>query len=241
MLRFSTFLILATPLFAAPVPKAEAVKPERFTGRRIQLLRDSRVQRELVLSAEQRIAVIDHFETAHETLRAKERELYPPFSQADPLCPDCVSEKSRELAQFTAKQLATTQKSLAAILTKPQLARLMELERRYLGPFAFLDADMVTELKLTLAQSNTVAQAFHDYLKRHDEELVREGVLGDRTVGETIKPTMVAILKTLTREQVDRWKEMLGNAPKIDPHQHPAAQVFLEDVASAFRRSQEKE
>ena len=61
MIRLLSLLVVASPLIAAPAPKPDAVKPDQFTERRIQLLRDSRVQKELGLSAEQRIAVIDHF------------------------------------------------------------------------------------------------------------------------------------------------------------------------------------
>ena len=66
MIHSLSVLIFASVLIAAPVPKVDGVKPEQFTERRIQLLRDSRVQKELGLSAEQRIALIDHFEAVDE-------------------------------------------------------------------------------------------------------------------------------------------------------------------------------
>src|SRR5438552_2624114 len=64
-LRFDTATPHAT---AAPVPKVEMAKAEDVTDALVELVSQSAVQRELKLSAEQRLTLIDGLDTLNEKM-----------------------------------------------------------------------------------------------------------------------------------------------------------------------------
>jgi hypothetical protein len=230
MIRLLFLLAFATPAFAAPVPKPEGVKPEHFTDRRIELLHDSRVQKELGLSAEQRIAIIDHFEAVDEEYSRKAGSLYPPSAPVGDFAEES-EKKSQLLLEYAAKRSAKSREELASVIKFPQMTRLLELERRYLGMFAFLEAEVVAELKLTPAQVTAVAKAIEEFRKPYEEEFGPRVKPSSRSILKVSQPMLDAILKALTPEQQARWKELLGNEPKIATAGIPASQHLIATVA----------
>jgi hypothetical protein len=230
MIRLLILLTFASPVFAAPVPKPEAVKPEHFTEHRILLLRSSAVQKELALSAEQRIAVIDHFEVVDEEYFRKVFSLYAPSSPVGD-SPEESAKKGQLSLEYEAKRSAKSRDALAEVIKTPQLARLLELERRYLGHFAFIDAEVVAELKLTPAQVTAVAKAIEGFRKPYEVEFGPRVKPSGRSILEVSKPTLDAILKALTSEQQARWKELLGKEPKIATTGIPAARHLISAAA----------
>lgn len=211
-----TPLIALAFVLAAPVPKDEPVKPEAVTQRHALLLRDNRMQRELGLSAEKRVTLIDFFEAFDEENGRFVGMLYPPSSGPGET-KEQAEAKAKKHAEFQAKQRKRMQAVAAGCLTPSQFARLVELERRCLSLFAFAQADVVAELKLTADQVRAVKSAIDEYRDKYEEEYDSRKKPSGREPHELAQPFLAALEKNLTEAQRKRWAELLGAEPKIAP------------------------
>ena len=123
MLRLWIVLILtALPVSAAPVPKPDPVKPDHFGERRILLLRSSAVQKELGLSAEQRIAIIDHFEAVDDAYEIEIFNLNPPGLTFE-FSPEGAEKKRLLAVEYGVKRDEQSRSALAANITANQLSK----------------------------------------------------------------------------------------------------------------------
>lgn len=208
-------LIAVGFVLAAPVPKDEPVKPEAVTDRLALLLRDNRMQRELGLSAEKRVTLIDFFEAFDEENGRFVGILYPPSGPGE--TKEQTEAKAKKHAEFQTKQRKRMQALTAGCLTASQFNRLVELERRCLSLFTFELPDVVAELKLTADQIRAVKTATAEYREKYEEEYDSRRKPSGREPHELAKPYLTGIEKGLTEAQRKRWAELLGAEPKIAP------------------------
>ena len=117
----------------------------------------------------------------------------------------------------------------------------MQLERRYLGPFAFQNAEVVAELKLTPAQAAAVGKAIGEFRKEYESGYGPRVKPSGRRLYDALQPTTAAIRKLLTAEEAKRWEELIGRAPKLATIAlHAAGRVIAIEAERAFEPQPEK-
>ncbi len=147
-LRFDT----APQATAAPVPKVEMAKAADVTDALVELVSQSAVQRELKLSAEQRVRLIDGFDTLNEKWEKTGRPVNPRFrgGQAMPSPDEFAAWENYETG---------SRELVAGTVTKGQFTRLQQCEVQALGVQALLLKRVADELGLTDDQKKAVAKA----------------------------------------------------------------------------------
>lgn len=147
-LRFDT----APQATAAPVPKVEMAKAGDVTDALVELVSQSAVQRELKLSAEQRVAIIDGFDTLNEKWEKSGRPVNPRFrgGQAGPSPDEFAAWENHEKG---------SRELVAGVITKGQFARLQQCEVQVLGTRALLLKRVQDELGLSDEQKKAVTKA----------------------------------------------------------------------------------
>lgn len=195
---------------AAPVPatpKADDSVSESAT----KLLQHRKVQKELKMSAEQRLAILDGLADIDDEYLDKLGALsnMPNANDTDydKLDKDRQKRVDQLLADATAKSLSAAQR-----------VRLQQLDWRLRGPTAFADPRVEKKLQLTDAQKKRVAEA----AERMKGELDRyfDGGDGDETA-EQRKAKLFDFRKSrlnelegaLTADQKATWSTLLGPAP----------------------------
>ncbi len=151
-LRFDT----APQATAAPVPKVEMAKADDITDALVELVSQPAVQRELKLSADQRVSLIDGFDKLAEELEKGGMPSNPPSSggQAGGGAPAVPSpwvthaKARREL--------------VASAMTKGQLTRLQQSEVQALGTRALLLKRVQDELRMTDDQKKAMTKALRE-------------------------------------------------------------------------------
>jgi RNA polymerase sigma factor (sigma-70 family) len=209
---------------AAPVPKPEMAKPDDLTVALVELMSVPAVQRELKLSAESRVKLIDGFEQLEED-REKSGRNTPRFNERVPNVQSGVL--SLELEAGRAKDFAGRRELVASVLTKAQLRRLQQCEIQILGPQGFQLKRVQDELTLTDDQQQKVVKEVRSALSRVGDLAIPVPVPG--TVGEQgggvfpgsgvvelgDRQTMADVatsnvVSALTPAQAKKWKELTG-------------------------------
>lgn len=207
------FVIALAPLLSAtaapvpPTPKADDAVSESAS----RLLAHRKIQKELKLSAEQRLAILDGIADLDDEHQKKIDEVVrmPNFDNAafDKL----NAERQKQGNKFLAGQAAKS-------LTAAQRARLQQLDYRLRGPTAFTDPRVEKKLVLTDAQKKSAKET----AERMEAELNRylDGNNGDddpnkrkADLFEFRKARMKDVLGALTADQKVAWELMLGLAP----------------------------
>ena len=212
MLRPALLLVLAlTPFSAAAAPVPHAPKADDSVSESAsRLLANRKIQKELKLSAEQRLAILDGIADLDEEHEKKINELtrMPNFDNDafDKLNAARQKQSDKLLAGLAAKSL-----------TAAQRVRLQQLDYRLRGPSAFADPRVEKKLVLTDAQKKLAKDA----AERMSAELNRylDGN-GDETqdkrkaeLFDFRKARMKDVLGALTADQKVAWELMLGVAP----------------------------
>ena len=210
----------------APIPKDEPLNPEVVSPRQAILLRDSRVQRELGLTADKRIALIDFFEAWDEEATSFLGSLYPP--SGPPRTKEQADAKKKEHDEFIAKQKEKMRTAVAANLTAAQHARLKELERRFLSLFAFQLPDVAAELKLTAEQLTAIRKVVVEYRVKYEDEYNSRRKPTGQSPFDLAKPYLKTIDESLTAAQRTRMTELLGAEPKLVNTGTPKARETLD-------------
>jgi hypothetical protein len=202
-------LLAAAAAPAAPVP---AGKPdEAVPAAAAKLLKYRKVQKELKMSAEQRIAIVDGLEDVEEAFGKALDAL-----DKMPNAPDDAFDKlEKERAKGVAKVLAD---AAGKGLTAAQRSRLRQVDWQLRGPAAFADPAVQKGLGLTDAQKKAAAD-LAEKAKAHAERYL--DTLGDDT-HEAVKKEVVAFradgakgfVGGLTADQQATWKAMLGDPVK---------------------------
>jgi hypothetical protein len=212
MSRFTILLLAvflcATLLPAAPVPKAPKAD-DPLPSSALRLLWERQVQKELKMSAEQRIVFLDGLADLQEAYVKKLDDLENMPNPPD----DAFGKFEREHRDGVMKLLSDVVKDM----TDAQRSRLRQLDWRLRGAAAFTDPRVEKSLQLTDAQKRTASEQ----AERLTKELSRyfSGQIdGDVTKarGDLLalrKETLKQMDAALTAEQKTAWTAMLGDEP----------------------------
>jgi hypothetical protein len=200
-------LFLAAPLSAAPVPAQP--KPDDSTApSAIKLLEHRKIQKELKMSAEQRIVLLDGLADIEEDYEKKIIEL-----ANMPNAPEEAYEKlDKERLKAVDKLLTGAEKNLTAT----QRARLRQCDWRLRGPAAFTDPQVAKKLQLTDAQKKKAADATERLKSEVQRYFQGEGDENEATrknaLFEFRKARVKEVEDALTADQKTAWATMLGDA-----------------------------
>jgi len=219
-------LFAAVLTLTAPIPKDEPLNPEVVSPRQAILLRDGRVQRELGLTAEKRIALIDFFEAWDEKASSFLGSLYP--ASGRPPTKEQADANKKEHDEFLGKHKERMRAAVAAILTAAQHARLKELERRFLSLFAFQLPDVAAELKLSAEQLKAIRKVVVEYRAKYEDEYNSRRKPSGLSPFDLAKPYLKTIDESLTAAQRTRMTELLGAEPKLVTTGTPKARETLD-------------
>lgn len=213
MSRVSLFAaaLLAAPLAAAPVPMGPKQPDDPVPPATAKFLKYRKVQKELKMTAEQRINLIDALEDIEEDHAKKVAVL-----DKMPNAPDDAFDKlDKERAKAVEKLMTTTaDKDLNAT----QRARLRQVGWQLRGPAAFADAGLQKQLQFTDAQKKKAADLAERVTEQTDRYL---DALGDddeakvkAEVVEFRKAEVKKFVDAMTANQRDAWKQLVGEAVK---------------------------
>ncbi|MBN9117962.1 MAG: hypothetical protein J0I06_02140 [Planctomycetes bacterium] len=199
----------ATIACAAPVPPTPKPDDSASASAR-KLLQNRKIQKELKMSAEQRIVILDGLADIEEEHEKKLTELarMPNPSEED------YDKLDKARQKRTDKLLAD---AAAKTLTAPQRTRLRELHRRLLGPIAFTDAQVEKRLQLTDAQKKKAAVIAEQMKAEVERYLDGDGDENEAKRKADLFSFRKARLKemedALTADQKTAWDGLLGAAP----------------------------
>lgn len=208
-------LLLALPVWvlatAAPVPAAP--KADGTLGASApKLLEHRKVQKELKLSAEQRIGIIDAIEDVEETFEPK----FEALGKLENPPEDAYDKLFREQAKAVEKVLTEA----VTKLTPAQRARLRQLDLHVRGPVAFADPAVANALKLTDDQKKKAAEVEEQVRDAVDKFLDGFGDDDEATRKAKLFALRAAQLKELvnglTKEQQEAWSGLYGPKPAFD-------------------------
>ena len=203
---------------AAPVPKVEMAKAEDVTEALAEMLGQPAVQRELKLSADQRVALIDGFDKLHEGWE-KEKDGWMSLRLGPPVPPGATASAE---PMATQKYNTGRRELVARTVTKGQFARLQQCEVQVLGTRALRLKRVADELGLTDDQIKAVSKAMTAELP--PQNFAQEGGFAPQVVVPNGPPSPLAqgasreqwqaldeVVKNFTPAQEKRWKELNGD------------------------------
>jgi RNA polymerase sigma factor (sigma-70 family) len=186
---------------AAPVPKDDQAKVADVANRHVELILNAGIQRELKLSAQQRVQIIDEFDALIER-----HEL-------------ALEEVGHE--KLRTEYLRARREVVASLLTRSQLKRLDQLGVQILGLHALNAPDVAAKLALTADQKKQVVQALKDARRDIDErngmtQLVQPPTEVQPTYHSACDEKLIEVLKSLSAAQRAVWKDMNGEKATFD-------------------------
>jgi hypothetical protein len=203
--RWAAVALFAAPVaLAAPVPRTG---DDSVPASAAKLLRHRKVQKELKMTAEQRITLIDALQDIEENhekqIQVVVKMPNPPGDAFDTL------EKDRRNA-IEKLSVETAERSLNA----GQRTRLRQIDLRLRGMVAFTDARVEKGLQLTDDQKKAAAalagrlkgmvDQYLDHLGTDDEEKFKIELLSFR------KESVKKFADLFTPDQKDAWKALVG-------------------------------
>jgi hypothetical protein len=191
------------------------------------LLSENKVHRELGLSSDQRVMLMDGFEDALEQYGRES-------SRVEPMPPQGVSLNRLDIP---AKKYRQTQTELiATTLSYSQFIRLQQLERRNLGPFAFQDSEVTVALKLTAEQRKGIAKVLEELVEDYSKtELLKSSPMNIHVMS---KPYLDKIVKSLPLQQRESWEQLIGKPAKL---KLITSDHFLPQIVNDECRKRERE
>jgi hypothetical protein len=199
--------LLASLASAAPVPPAP--KDDSAPSSAVRLVEHRHVQKELKMSAEQRLAVLDGLgdlaEEVEKKFEALARMPNPPDDAFEKVMRDHRKGADRLLAEAAEK------------LTDAQRKRLRQIDWRVRGVAAFADPQVQKLLQLTDAQRKTASE-LAGRLKNELDRFLEGQIDGDEAKGRADlfsvrKDVLKQMEAALTVEQKTAWTAMLGAEP----------------------------
>ncbi len=208
---------------AAPVtPAKKEAKPE-LPDATLQFLRNRKVLKELGCTAEQRVAISDHFDDQFEEA-ANRAPLLPPLAPGQKRDPQAERQLVRaKLKQISDAEAADTRAMAEKVLTAAQLTRLAQLDLQIRGAEALTDAKVAEVLKLTDEQKKVAKDALE--LAYHSgtadpfgPPLGSDGVRYYHLDSTQRKLAWDKATVGLSKEQLKEWEKLAGQAAKtFDP------------------------
>lgn len=204
-------LAAAGQLAAAPVPPQPKQKPdESVSPSAVRLVEHRKVQKELKMTGDQRIAVVDGRADVEEAFEKRFEELGNNPNATDEMFAalDRAQRKALDDVLVTAVEKG---------LTAAQRGRLRQLDWHVRGAEAFTDPQVAKKLQLTDAQRKKAAEVAEQqrgdalrYLQGdgdEDETKRRAGLFGGRAL------RLKEIEGALTADQKTAWANLRGPAP----------------------------
>jgi hypothetical protein len=193
---------------AAPVP-AGPKADDSVSPRAISLLQYRKVQKELKMTAEQRVVVLDGLADIEEQYQEKFGELAQMSTATD--------EQYEKLDKDREKATELLLTGAAKSLTAGQQMRLRQLDRRLRGPLAFVDPQVEKKLQLTDDQKKKAVEvagriktALERYLDNNDNETEAKR---KADLFRFRKARLKELEDALTADQKTAWATLLGDAP----------------------------
>lgn len=208
----SALLLTVSQLAAAPVPVGPKLPDEPVPVSAAGLLRYRPVQKDLKMTAEQRINLIDAIQDVEEDFEKK-------FAALDRMqnVPDDAFDKLDD-----ARIKAVTKALRAAAdtgLTAEQRTKLRQIDWRVRGPAAFADSYLQKRLELTDDQKKAAA-ALAERAEAQVEsylDALGNGAEEDKVKAEILtarKDGLKKFVDAMTAEQKERWKGLAGEPTK---------------------------
>jgi hypothetical protein len=202
-------LLVAPAALAAPVPAGP--KDDAVSVSAARLLKYRKVQKELKMTAEQRVALIDALEDIEEDYEKKIDRLAKMPNAPD----DAFDKLDREHRKAVEKLVSDTAEKQ---LTPAQRTRLRQIDWQLRGPAAFADPRVQKLLNLTddqkeaatalAEQAKAKAELYLSSIGDENEEKVKAEVLASR------KEAVKKFTDSFTADQRDTWKAALGDPVK---------------------------
>jgi len=199
-------LLLAPAAPAAPVPAGP--KDDSVAASAARLLKYRKVQKELRMTAEQRVTLIDALEDMKEDYEKKVIQIANMPNRPD----DAFDKLDAEHAKAFEKLVGDTAEKQ---LTPAQRTRLRQIDWQLRGPAAFADPRVQKLLSLTddqkeaaaalAEQAKGKAELYLNSIGDDNEEKVKAEVLAAR------KEAVKKFTATFTADQRDTWKAVLGD------------------------------
>ena len=213
-LRLAAVLLFISPVAAAPVP-ATKTADEPVSKNAALLLQQRKVQKELKLTGDQRIAIVDGIADIDEAIEKKrEKLLRVPNPTAD-LFDKLEEERQKQAEKF----LAASAKKLLSVESRN---RLKQIDRHVRGLESFADPDVQKVLALTDDQKKAVEKAVKDQEEKIEAYLMQLGNDDSDNAKEALlkvrNDEMKALVAGFTAEQRTLWTSLLGEPVKgFDP------------------------
>jgi hypothetical protein len=209
-IRWAWCVVVAAPLAdAAPVPATKADETVPVSAAR--LLRFRKVQKELQLTAEQRITVIDGLEDIEEAYQSEIDRLIRMVNSP----PDQFEKAEQRRRKSMDKFLMET---AARRLTAGQRLRLRQVDWQARGPAAFTDPRIEQDLQLTDDQKKAVAaltERQHGLVLQLMDQRGNDTEEQFKTDLRTFRTEAVAqFVESLKPDQRATWKALLGEPVK---------------------------
>jgi RNA polymerase sigma factor (sigma-70 family) len=218
---------------AAPVPEVKKAATPEVPPTAYPLLRLGKVQKELKCSAEQRVALIDHFDDMADAAAAKGpggvNLVIGPGAN-----PAAIQQQIEAQIKERRDAEAAECKAAAEKILKPsQLLRLVQIELQVRGAEAFTDPKVADTLKLTDDQKKAIGEVIEVAKGGGNLPVAAGGPVQPPIAGgggivfargvslfdpKARKATYEKAVETLTAEQKAAWKTMTGEAATFDPH-----------------------
>ena len=204
-------LMVAGAACAAPVPALPKNADDDASLTAVKLLKNRKIQKELKLNAEQRIAIVDGLADIDESIDKKRMAL---LKEPSPT-PDKFEKLEKESQDAKVTMLRTT---ATKGLTPAQRSRLKQITRQIHGPESFNDPALQKLLAFTDAQKKTVAT----FEKQLEEKITSYlSLLGnddsDNRKEELLKfreESLKSFVAGLAMDQREVWKSLLGEPVK---------------------------
>lgn len=213
---------------AAPVPEVKKQATPDLTPSALQLLNHRKVQKELKCTAEQRVALIDHFADQAEANAG------PVGGGVIRVAPN-VQQIEAQMKEQQEAEVKQTKEMAEKILKPAQLARLSEIDLQVRGAEAFTDSKVADALNLTDDQKKSIGEMIEEMKNpNRGAPVAAPPVAGGGPGGGVVvwsvnlglgvdpkarKAACEKAEEVLTKEQKAAWKKMTGEAVSgFDPH-----------------------
>lgn len=203
----SGLLLLTAQVDAAPVPPQPKLD-DTVSASAIKLLQQRKVQKEIKMSAEQRVAIFDGMADIEEDYEKKITEL-----SKMPNAPEEAFDKLDKDRQKAVEKLLTDAATKG--LNATQRTRLRQLDWRLRGPIVFNDEQIAKKLQLTDAQKKKAADIAERMKGEVDRYFDALGMGNDidkakKDLFASRKDRLKEMVDALTADQKTAWTGMLG-------------------------------
>jgi hypothetical protein len=195
---------------AAPVPKEDKVKPEEVSDDCLVMIQLALVQRELKLSAETRVKLIDGFDKLDEEAE-----------QVGPSVPRTMDDPPPPAVEHWKKIVALRRQLVADSLTRSQVNRVRQIGVQVLGLYALNAPWVADELALAADQKKEVVKVLKAMQQEQYDRQAMTQMMLPRAETQAdyygkCDEKLADLLTSLSASQQRKWKELAGEKVGFD-------------------------